>query len=233
MTCNKKAALLSQGGRLPRRAIACECFFLCAERLAGRDRLHYNDYPWSSLVVKRPVAGKLKGRHMANLTLGLDVGCTSIGWSLIDEEGGRILAAGVRVFPEGVDRDQQGGEKSKSQSRRDARGMRRQLARRARRRRHLRETLASIGLFPGDADDLKCLMASCGPKKQSRCELRHVKGRCLANDAYDLRRKALTEKLEPFEIGASSSTWPSAADTSPIARRTSRRPTTRKGCLPK
>ena len=65
---------------------------------------------------------------MANLTLGLDVGCTSIGWALIDEEAERIVAVGVRVFPEGVDRDQQGGEKSKSQSRRDARSMRRQLA---------------------------------------------------------------------------------------------------------
>ena len=30
----------------------------------------------------------------------------------------RRLAAGVRVFPEGVDRDQQGGEKSKTQARR-------------------------------------------------------------------------------------------------------------------
>ena len=51
---------------------------------------------------------------MAELTLGLDVGPNSIGWSLVDEAPSRLLAAGVRVFPEGVDRDQQGGEKSKT-----------------------------------------------------------------------------------------------------------------------
>jgi CRISPR/Cas system Type II protein with McrA/HNH and RuvC-like nuclease domain len=69
---------------------------------------------------------------MASLTLGLDVGCASVGWALIDEEGNSIVALGVRVFPEGVDRDQQGGEKSKSRGCRDARGMRCQLGRRAR-----------------------------------------------------------------------------------------------------
>jgi CRISPR-associated endonuclease Csn1 len=47
-------------------------------------------------------------------TLGLDIGSASIGWALVDEEGKQIINAGVRVFPEGVDRDQKGGEKSKS-----------------------------------------------------------------------------------------------------------------------
>ncbi|MGA3193272.1 MAG: type II CRISPR RNA-guided endonuclease Cas9, partial [Candidatus Bathyarchaeia archaeon] len=117
---------------------------------------------------------------MASLTLGLDVGCTSIGWALIDEEAERIVAVGVRVFPEGVDRDQQGGEKSKSQSRRDARSMRRQLARRARRRRQLRDALRKAGLLPADPNETQ---------------------RVVEWNPYTLRRRALTEKLEPYEIG--------------------------------
>ena len=60
------------------------------------------------------------------LTLGLDLGTNSIGWALLNEDQEKIVAAGVRVFPEGVDRDQQGGEKSKSQTRRVARGTRHQ-----------------------------------------------------------------------------------------------------------
>ena len=117
---------------------------------------------------------------MASLTVGLDVGCTSIGWALLDEEGGQILAVGVRVFTEGVDRDQQGGEKSKSQSRREARGMRRQIARRARRRRQLRDALRKVGLLPGDSEGTKAVIGL---------------------NPYHLRRRALTDKLELHELG--------------------------------
>ncbi len=117
---------------------------------------------------------------MAELTLGLDVGPNSIGWAVLNQGRGKILAAGVRVFPEGVDRDQQGGEKSKSQSRRDARGMRRQIRRRAQRRRLLREALTAAGLLPGDPEEFKRLL---------KC------------DPYELRRRALYERLGPYEIG--------------------------------
>ena len=89
---------------------------------------------------------------MAALTLGLDLGPTSIGWALLDDA--RIIAAGVRVFPEGVDRDQQGGEKSKTAERRTSRGMRRQIARRARRKQQLRELLIKSGLLPESSDKL-------------------------------------------------------------------------------
>ncbi len=113
-------------------------------------------------------------------TLGLDLGSNSIGWALIDEEEESIVAAGVRVFPEGVDRDQKGGEKSKSQTRRVARGMRRQLARRARRRRELRALLTANALLPSDSGDLDNV---------------------LSLDPYALRSRALDDQLEPFEIG--------------------------------
>ena len=117
---------------------------------------------------------------MAKLTLGLDVGANSIGWALVDIAGGKALATGVRVFPEGVDRDQQGGEKSKTQERRTARGTRRQIHRRARRRRLLRQALTSAGLLPTDSNDFQKL---------------------LALNPYELRYRALHEKLELHELG--------------------------------
>ena len=43
--------------------------------------------------------------------LGLDLGSNSVGWALIDEADGKLIAMGSRVFPEGVDRDKTGGER--------------------------------------------------------------------------------------------------------------------------
>ena len=82
------------------------------------------------------------------ITLGLDLGPNSIGWALIDEDAKRIIAAGSRVFPEGVDNFDTKKEKSRNEDRRIARGMRRQVLRRARRRKLLREALIRAGLFP-------------------------------------------------------------------------------------
>lgn len=124
-------------------------------------------------------------------TLGLDLGPNSIGWALVNEDGKQILATGVRVFPEGVDRNQQGGEVSKNEQRRIARGMRRQTARRARRKRLLRYALVHAGLLPEIA-----LLKVDDPRRLAwERELFRQK------DPYSLRRRALTEKLEPYEIG--------------------------------
>lgn len=147
----------------------------------GQDQLHYNHYSADHLRVKGYVDRiERKGSMMANLTLGLDLGSGSIGWALIDQEGQRVIGLGVRVFPEGVARDQKGGEKSKNQDRREARGIRRQVARRARRRRLLREALTQVGLLPADREEF---------------------ARVIAQDPYVLRRKALREKLELHELG--------------------------------
>ena len=57
----KMAALNYQSGRLPRGAIACECFLLSAERLAGRNRLHYNHSARIPVLVngaRAPARGK-------------------------------------------------------------------------------------------------------------------------------------------------------------------------------
>lgn len=112
--------------------------------------------------------------------LSLDLGSASLGWALIDTSAKSIADAGVRIFPEGVDRDQQGGELSKSEQRRVARGMRRQIARRARRKKVLRAALVQAGLYPSD------------PKEQDKWH---------SINPYPLRARAVHERLEPFEIG--------------------------------
>ena len=116
----------------------------------------------------------------SRLTLGLDLGSNSIGWALIDEPAGKLRRIGSRVFPEGVDRDQTGGEHPKNEQRRIARGMRRQIARRARRKAVLRRSLIECGLLPSDPEQQRLLD-----------EL----------DPYVLRSRALSEKLMPHEIG--------------------------------
>ncbi|MCH2204197.1 MAG: hypothetical protein MK102_19710, partial [Fuerstiella sp.] len=116
--------------------------------------------------------------------LGLDLGSNSIGWALLqtcDEDSPeRIVAIGARVFPEGVDRDTSGSERPKNQTRRIARGTRRQIARRARRRQVIRSAMIESGLFPNDAT------------KQEQL---------LAMDPYQLRDAALERELTAFEIG--------------------------------
>jgi len=117
---------------------------------------------------------------MAALTLGLDLGPNSIGWALIDENGQEIVDLGCRVFPEGVDQFDTAKEVSRNEERRIQRGMRRQTQRRSRRKRQVRHALIEAGLFPADADEQEQLLRA---------------------DPYELRARALAEKLTPQEIG--------------------------------
>lgn len=128
---------------------------------------------------------------MARLTLGLDLGAASIGWALIDESAGTINAAGVRVFPEGVDRDTKGAEVPKMQQRRAARAMRRQIARRARRKRKLRELLVRAGLLPA------CAAEPPGAPARVEWERDQFK----RADPYSLRARARREPLELHDFG--------------------------------
>lgn len=118
---------------------------------------------------------------MSSYTLGLDIGSNSIGWALLD--GGKkpsIVDIGVRVFPEGVDRDTKGLEKSKNATRREARGARRVRQRHHRRRDNLVGTLRDAGLLPQDEEELQEL---------------------LKRELYQLRAKGLDEKLSLYEFG--------------------------------
>ena len=111
-------------------------------------------------------------------TLGLDIGSNSVGWALIDEAVGRLLGIGVRVFPEGVNRDTSGAEHSKNEQRRMARGHRRQIGRRARRKATLRRALMEAGWW--DDSTARTLTDA---------------------DPYALRAKGLDEPLTLAEFG--------------------------------
>lgn len=122
---------------------------------------------------------------MAKTVLGLDLGPNSVGWALVKddqhnpEECG-LVDLGVRVFPEGVDAFDTGKEKSRNEDRRVARGMRRQIARRARRRQYLKQALVSVGLYPKDLGQQQVLDEA---------------------DPYELRTRGLDSKLTPGEFG--------------------------------
>lgn len=119
------------------------------------------------------------------LVLGLDLGPNSIGWSLIREEpespaDSRLVDVGVRVFPEGVDAFDTAKERSRNEDRRIARGMRRQVRRRVARRRKLIDALVTAGLWPGGSASQQALYEQ---------------------DPWELRRRGLSERLEPHQIG--------------------------------
>lgn len=108
--------------------------------------------------------------------LGLDIGTNSVGWCLIEDDA-RIIDIGVRIFADG--RDPKSGA-SLAVDRRAARAMRRRRDRYLGRRAAFLRALIAHGLMPADADEAK-LVAE--------------------RDPYELRKRALDERLEPHEIG--------------------------------
>lgn len=112
-----------------------------------------------------------------NYTLGIDLGPSSMGWAVVSEPDQKILGTGVRIFPEGVDRDTTGAEHPKNEKRRIVRGHRRQIARRARRKNLVRRALKEIGWWPLEEADLLC------------------------SDPYELRAKGLDQVLTLKEFG--------------------------------
>jgi CRISPR-associated endonuclease Csn1 len=107
--------------------------------------------------------------------LGLDIGTNSIGWCLY--EGDTIKDIGVRIFSDG--RDPKSGA-SLAVDRRDARAMRRRRDRFIGRRSALLRVLIAHGLLPADKGAAKALEV---------------------HDPYELRVRALDERLEPHDIG--------------------------------
>ncbi len=117
---------------------------------------------------------------MSKTVLALDIGSNSVGSMWFDRASGKI-AAGVSVFPAGVDEaDDKRGE-PKNAKRRLVRRTRITLARRAQRKRELRLKLIQAGLLPADAEGFKQLLE--------------------ASDPWDLRKKGLDLPLTPHEFG--------------------------------
>ncbi|KQB42068.1 CRISPR-associated protein cas9/csn1, subtype II/nmemi [Flavobacterium daejeonense] len=127
--------------------------------------------------------------------LGLDLGTNSIGWALIDDVQNKILGVGSRIFPMGVENLGDGdGEISKNASRTGTRGVRRQFFRRRLRKKVLLKALSENNMCPmitSDFDNWKKTKQFPSEKLAS----------WFALNPYELRNKALSEKLTLEEIG--------------------------------
>ncbi|MDO8125900.1 MAG: type II CRISPR RNA-guided endonuclease Cas9 [Candidatus Brocadiales bacterium] len=144
--------------------------------------------------------------------LGLDVGASSVGWALLetpDNKPSRIIKTGARVFEAGVEGQlEQGKEESRNKKRRDARGHRRVLDRRADRKGDLWSLLQESGLVPEGkpADMLPALDKSLAESWVKRLNLdseekEQERLRFMHTVPYFLRARALDEKLSPHELG--------------------------------
>ena len=127
--------------------------------------------------------------------LGLDLGTNSIGWALIDDQLNKIIGIGSRIFPMGVENLGDGeNEMSKNSSRTGARGVRRQFFRRRLRKKILLQKLSENNMCPMDAKDFE------NWKKTKEFPSDKLAS-WFAVNPYQLRQKALSEKLELEEIG--------------------------------
>ena len=127
--------------------------------------------------------------------LGLDLGTNSIGWALIDDVQNKILGVGSRIFPMGVENLGDGdGEISKNASRTGARGVRRQFFRRKLRKKILLKALAKNQMCPMVANDFE-------DWKKTKEFPSEKLANWFALNPYELRQKALNEKLSLEEIG--------------------------------
>lgn len=119
------------------------------------------------------------------VTLGLDMGTNSIGWALIDydenQQPRELLACGSRIFQEAVEAKT---GTLKNHARRAARAERKLVARRKQRRTKLLNLLVRHGLLPHDEAERNALLLD-----------NH------ASNPYQLRKRGLDEKLEPFAFG--------------------------------
>jgi CRISPR/Cas system Type II protein with McrA/HNH and RuvC-like nuclease domain len=98
-------------------------------------------------VVSFRCKNKNKKTTMAKI-LGIDLGTNSAGWSIIDNTTNEILDTGVRIFPEGVNKDASGSESPKNLERRNARGVRKNNFRYKLRRNKLKSILAELEKNP-------------------------------------------------------------------------------------
>lgn len=118
--------------------------------------------------------------HPMPAFLSFDIGSNSVGSAWIDTDRGEITT-GVSIFPAGVDESDDKRGDPKNAKRRMTRRTRITLRRRAQRKRDLRLKLIEAGLLPPTAEAFKVLLETTDP--------------------WELRRKALDEKLTAHEFG--------------------------------
>lgn len=128
--------------------------------------------------------------------LGLDLGTNSIGWAVVDEKNNQISGIGSRIFPMGVENlgEGEGREISKNAGRTGARGVRRQFFRRRIRKKVLLKALSENKMCPIIASDFE-------DWKKTKDFPAEKLANWFALNPYELRQKALNEKLSLEEIG--------------------------------
>ena len=139
--------------------------------------------------------------------LGIDLGTNSCGWAAVHRDGAGhpagVLAAGVRVFQQGTEGDiASGRDSSRNVKRRDSRQARRQGERRRRRRLKVFHILQRAALLPPgtsanevfdtlDRELLDNYVREAGVSRD----------RLSSTLPYFLRKRALDERLAPYELG--------------------------------
>ena len=127
--------------------------------------------------------------------LGLDLGTNSVGWAIVDDLQNKILGIGSRIFPMGVTNLGDGdNEMSKNASRTGARGVRRQFFRRRLRKQILLKALSKNKMCPLSEEDFK-IWKNIKKFPEEKLAI------WFSLNPYELRKKALTEKLSLEEIG--------------------------------
>jgi len=130
----------------------------------------------------------------SNHLFAFDIGTNSIGWCVFDLDKERqpvaIRDIGVRIFPDG--RDPQ-SKTSLAVARREARAMSRSRDRYLRRRKKTLSVLTEYGLMPADNAERKRLLAETVDQPAGSDAVK--------TDPYNLRLRALTEKLPLTHIG--------------------------------
>ncbi|MBN2017422.1 MAG: type II CRISPR RNA-guided endonuclease Cas9 [Candidatus Cloacimonetes bacterium] len=118
---------------------------------------------------------------MKKYRLGIDLGATSLGWSILELNDDNfpigLINLGVRIFPDGRDAKT---SQPLNVTRREHRGARRNRDRYLQRRAYLMDTLIEYGLLQED--------------EEKRKQLQLI-------DPYFLRAKALDEEVTIYEIG--------------------------------
>jgi len=148
-------------------------------------------------------------KNSGQYILGLDIGASSIGWAILGAPKGKpanLIRLGARVFDAGMEEGDfaAGKENSRNAARRQARQARRLLSRRVRRQRKVFNLLVKAGLLPaGDPAEVLPALDAALRAKFIRPMPKHSPERRQAEQVlpYRLRAMALTEKLEPFELG--------------------------------
>lgn len=140
--------------------------------------------------------------------LGLDLGSSSIGWFLRDDE--KILKYGSIIFESGMVKGTS-GYSSPTKDRREYRLKRNPIKARKYRKKLMLQTLVNNGMVPLEIYELKKwtsyrkgehkeFPSNSNFKNWIACDFRFDQGNIYKNP-YDLRVKALNEKLTKLELG--------------------------------